>query len=154
MIINSNNKKLHFRTEIGKALIQNTRVNQQKYINPIPVVMGLVKKDNKVLVVKNNKALKHWQLVTGFVNPGESAEQAIIREAKEETNLKTKINSFLGTFPYLKDKIQLIIVFKLDYVSGKLKSQDDIVEAKWIDVKQKIKFKNNSVSEYVYENFK
>lgn len=139
---------------MDKILIQNTRANQQKYINPIPVVMGLVKKDNKVLVVKNNKALKHWQLITGFINPGESAEQAIIREAKEETNLKVRINSIIGTFPYLKDKIQLIIVFKLNYVSGKLKPQDDIVEAKWIDVKQRIKFKTNSISKYVYENFK
>jgi len=139
---------------VDKILIQNTRANQQKYINPIPVVMGLVKKDNKVLVVKNNKALKHWQLITGFINPGESAEQAIIREAKEETNLKVRINSIIGTFPYLKDKIQLIIVFKLNYVSGKLKPQDDIVEAKWIDVKQRIKFKTNSISKYVYENFK
>ena len=139
---------------MDKILIQNTRANQQKYINPIPVVMGLVKKDNKVLVVKNNKALKHWQLITGFINPGESAEQAIIREAKEETNLKVRINSIIGTFPYLKDKIQLIIVFKLNYVSGKLKPQDDIVEAKWIDVKQRIRFKTNSISKYVYENFK
>ena len=137
-----------------QELIKNTRASQQKYITPIPVVMGLVKKNNQVLVVKSNSKLKHWQLITGFVNFDESAENAIIREVQEETNLKTKINSFVGTFSYLKDKIILIIAFKLDYVSGKLKPQDDIVEAKWINQNKTVKFKNNSVSKFVYERFK
>lgn len=139
---------------MDQELIQNTRANQQKYITPIPVVMGLVKKQNQVLVVKNNSKLKHWQLVTGFINTKESAEDAIIREVKEETNLKIKINSFIGTFPYLKDKIILIIAFKLVYVSGILKPQDDIVEVKWVDANKTVKFKKGSVSKWVYERFR
>tara|TARA_B100000315_G_C14441285_1_gene524797 strand:- start:370 stop:792 length:423 start_codon:yes stop_codon:yes gene_type:complete len=135
-------------------LVKNTRANQQKYVNPISCVMGLIYKNNKLLVVKKDKSLKHWQLVTGFINAGESAEQAMIREAKEETNMKVKIRSIIGTFPYLKDKFQLIIALKLDYVSGKLSAQDDIAQTEWINIKDNVKFKKGSLSEYVYKSFK
>lgn len=132
------------------GLIKNTRKNQQKYFNPIPVVIGLVYKNDKVLVVKNDKKLKYWQLVAGFVNAGESAEQAIIREVFEETGLDVKIQNIIGTFPYKDKIIQLVIAFKLKYQSGKLKPQDDIVEARWVNINEKVTFKKDSLSEYIY----
>ena len=137
-----------------KQLVKNTRKNQKRYVNPIPIVIGLVCRNNKVLVVKNDKNLKHWQLIAGFINAGESAEEAIIRETFEETRLKVKISDIIGTFPYQKDLIQLIIAFKLKHQSGEPVAQDDVVEAKWVNTKDKVHFKKNSVSGYIYQNYK
>lgn len=140
-------------TKLSKQLIENTRKNQEKYNNPIPVVMGLIHKNDKIVVVKNDINLKHWQLVAGFINAGESAENAILREALEETGLKVKISDIIGTFPLQKNLIQLVIAFNLEYLSGRLIAQDDIVEAKWVDVKEDIRLKKDSLSEYIYKKY-
>ncbi len=140
--------------ETFEQLILNTKKNHQNYLNPIPVVMGLIHKGNKLVVVKNNHNLKHWQLVSGFIDPDESAEEAMIREAMEETGLKVKIDQIIGTFPSQKHIIKLVIVFKLKYLSGKLTAQDDIVEAKWVDVNENTKFRKGSLSEYIYKKYK
>jgi len=135
-------------------LVKNTRDSQQKYINPIPTVMGLIYKDDKLLVVKKTKDLPHWHLVAGFIEPGESAEDGIIREVLEETNLKVKVREIIGTFPYTKDTIQLFIVYKVDYVSGELKPQDDVEDAKWSNRNIEEKFRKGSLSEYIYKTYR
>jgi len=55
--------------------------------------------DGKYVIVKNGP---HWEPVAGHVEPGEAPEQALIREIKEESNMKV-----LKTFPvgylYIKE---------------------------------------------------
>jgi|SRR3989344_5601552 len=137
-----------------KQLVESTRRNQKLYPSPIPAVIGLIHKGTKVLVVKNDKKLKHWQLVAGFINPGESAEQAMVREVKEETNLVVKPRKILGTFPYQKGSMQLIIAIDLIYISGLLTAQDDIIEAKWVEKKERVRLKKGSLSEFLFKKYK
>src|SRR3989338_9209911 len=61
--------------------------------NPKPVTSIIIEKDKKVLMLqRSNKPFKnYWVLPGGFTGYEETAEQSIIREAKEETGLNVKI---------------------------------------------------------------
>lgn len=96
--------------------------------NPIPVVAGILVYKNKLVLVKpnyfpNNK----WALVAGYVERGESAEQALIREVKEETNLNVKIIKPIETYPVLKNEKNLLyIVFYVEANDGEIKPSSEI----------------------------
>ncbi|SFB12838.1 MULTISPECIES: NUDIX domain-containing protein [unclassified Bacillus (in: firmicutes)] len=62
-------------------------------------VSGLVKdKDGNWLVVKKRYGgLKgQWSLPAGFVEAGETADEAIIREVREETGIQCKVEGLIG----------------------------------------------------------
>jgi 8-oxo-dGTP diphosphatase len=59
-------------------------------------VCGILFIDNKLLLVKHRKNNKeYWVFPGGRVEFAEKAEKAIIRELKEELNLKVKVIKFL-----------------------------------------------------------
>ncbi|MGE6754258.1 NUDIX domain-containing protein [Rossellomorea sp. NPDC071047] len=62
-------------------------------------VAGLVIDENgKWLVVKKKySGLKGmWSLPAGFVNAGETVDEAVVREVKEETGLQTTVKGIVG----------------------------------------------------------
>ena len=62
----------------------------QFYRNPIPTVDAIVLMEEGVVLIKRKNPPYGWALPGGFVNYNETLEQAVIREVKEETNLKIK----------------------------------------------------------------
>jgi len=56
----------------------------------------------EVLMVKHRRpdGTEYWQLPGGGALPGESLEDAALRELREETTLEGKISRFLFTIPY------------------------------------------------------
>jgi NADH pyrophosphatase NudC (nudix superfamily) len=79
--------------------------------NPVPVVAGIVQRDNKIILVRS----KGWPegfygLVAGFLEKGETPEDGIMREVKEELGLETKNFNFIGYYSFF-EKNQLILAF-------------------------------------------
>ena len=71
--------------------------------NPVPVVGAIVEHDGDIILARNASWPPEWYaLITGFLEKGESAEQGILREIKEELNLEAEIVEFVGVFDFFK----------------------------------------------------
>lgn len=71
------------------------------YKNPLPVVVCAAINDRgKILITKRNlePGYNKWALPGGFVETDETPEKACLRELKEETGVKGKINRVAGVY--------------------------------------------------------
>ena len=69
------------------------------YRNPVPTVDALIHIPGRgVVFVKRLNDPFGWALPGGFVDYGEPAEKAAIREAKEETGLTVELTGLLGVY--------------------------------------------------------
>lgn len=65
------------------------------YANPIPVAVGLIQVvGGGLLIVKRDIDPKDWALPGGFVEVGETWQQGLSREMKEETRLDIPAEAF------------------------------------------------------------
>lgn len=72
------------------------------YVNPSPTVMGFVTDGaGRLLVLRRAREpfAGAWELPGGFVEAGESAQEALAREIGEETGLAVTIGDLVGTYP-------------------------------------------------------
>lgn len=89
-----------------------------------PAVIVLVKRGEEALLV-HAKTLRNpvMALVAGFVETGESLEECVAREVKEETDLEIQNIRYYGSqswpFPH-----QLMVGFTAEYLSGEINFSD------------------------------
>ena len=93
-------------------------------------VAGLVvTKDGRWLVVKKSYGgLKgKWSLPAGFVQPGETADQAVVREIKEETGIVAQVKGLFGlrTGVIRNEISDNMLLFLLEPVSEEITLQED-----------------------------
>ncbi|MCM1312015.1 MAG: NAD(+) diphosphatase [Bacteroides sp.] len=77
-----------------------------------------------LLVHARNFKRNFYGLVAGFLETGETLEQCVEREVKEETNLKIKNVRYFGSQPW-PFPCGVMIGFTADYDSGELRLQDE-----------------------------
>ena len=71
----------------------------EKYLNPKPTVDIVIHDRERGLVLVDRKNPPYGNaLPGGFIDLGESAEQAAVREAFEETNLRVRLTGLLGVY--------------------------------------------------------
>jgi len=66
--------------------------------NPVPTVDIIIALDGGVVLVKRKNPPIAWALPGGFVDYGESLEQAAVREACEETGLRIHLGPQFHTY--------------------------------------------------------
>lgn len=129
-----------------------------------PIVLGIVRKGNKLLVSKGydkSKKQEFYRCLGGGIEFLERSEDALIREFKEELNINIKVGKFLGIceniFNYKgKNAHELVLLYDAyiddkDY-QEKYKVIDDEseTEAVWIEINR---FKDKELILYPEEIF-
>jgi ADP-ribose pyrophosphatase YjhB (NUDIX family) len=68
------------------------------YRNPLPTVDIIIETAGGIVLIERKNEPLGWALPGGFVDYGESLEQAAVREALEETNLHVRLVRQLKTY--------------------------------------------------------
>ncbi len=97
-----------------------------------PAMMVLIRKGGQVLLAMHTQSpVQRYVPLAGFLEAGESIEEAVHREVMEEVGLKVGNLQYFGSqswpFPH-----SLMIAFTADYVSGEIRvDPNEITEARW-----------------------
>jgi len=102
------------------------------YRNPFPTVDIIIEVENKIVLIYRKNYPQGWALPGGFVDYGETLEEAAIREAKEETNLDIEILYLLGCYsdPKRDPRFHTVTTVFVAKGRGELRGQDDAKLAK------------------------
>lgn len=104
------------------------------YVNPVPGVGLLIEMNGGVVLVQrgNPPHKGEWTLPSGFVEADESAEEAAIREAEEETGLQVEIVELMGinSFPEGPPVSGIMIFYRLRPIGGQLQAGDDAADVR------------------------
>ncbi|MEE9913429.1 MAG: NAD(+) diphosphatase [Deltaproteobacteria bacterium] len=98
-----------------------------------PAVIVSIEKDGKLLLARSMRfrPAELYSVLAGFVEPGESLEECIRREIKEEVGIEVKNIQYFKSQPWpFPDS--LMIAFTAEYAGGELSiDQDEITDAAW-----------------------
>jgi NAD+ diphosphatase len=93
-----------------------------------PAVIVLVEHGPKLLLARSRRFRSGmYSVIAGFVEPGETLEQAVAREVWEETGLAIKDIRYFGSQPWPFPH-SLMIGFTARYAGGEIKLDDDEIE--------------------------
>jgi 8-oxo-dGTP diphosphatase len=114
------------------------------YKNPIPTVDIIIQMNSRILLVKrrNEPFRGYMAMPGGFVNEGETVEDAAKREVKEETSLNIELIDILGVYSDPKrdprgHNMSTVFIGKIPTIrNGRVKAAaaDDALELQWMDL--------------------
>lgn len=98
--------------------------------NPVPTVDILIEISGGVVLVKRKNPPLGWAIPGGFVDYGESLEEAAVREAREETSLDVTLVRQFHTYsdPARDTRLHTITTVYIASAEGKPVAADDAAE--------------------------
>lgn len=121
--------KLHSARICGRIRLACTR-RGCRYVHwdsPKPVVLCVVEIAGKIVLVRRaiEPASGQWCIPGGYIEAGETGEEAAARECLEETSLVVQIVSLIGAYAPCHDVNEVILVYKAVVVGGELRAGDE-----------------------------
>ena len=128
---------------------------QVHYPRIAPAIIVAVRNEGKLLMAKHSYHKTHrYALVAGFVEPGESIEEAVHREVLEEIGIKIKNLKYQKSqsWPFPNS---LMLAFTAEYDSGDIKVDgDEILKAKWFKKEEIERYDSDiSISDWLIQDF-
>lgn len=134
---NNDNNNKELRVDLRTTTSLREVVKMATYV----AVIGIVKlDDDRILLLKRNARRRtspnKWQTPSGFMNEGESAEEAVLREVKEETSLDGTIMKSGSAFEVVDKWARWVIVpFLISAKSDKVViDTSEHSEFRWVDI--------------------
>lgn len=99
---------------------------------------GLVIQKEKILLVRRNHGpyKGFWAIPGGYVELGETCEEAVVREIREETGLETKIKRIMGVYsaPSRDPRQTITVAYLLEIKSGRVQKSEEATDIKWFSL--------------------
>ena len=107
---------------------------------PVVGVGGVVVRDGRVLLIRRGKPplLRQWTIPGGTVELGETLQQAVVREMREETALSVQPLDVLTVFDRIEregDEVRyhfVIVDFLCRASAGEARAGSDALEVAWV----------------------
>lgn len=120
--------------------VQCTHCGYRSYPVICPSIIVAVRRGTEILLANHKR---HYQpnggmytTLAGFVEVGETFEQAVRREVLEETGIQIKNIRYFGSQPWAFPNSQMV-GFLADYASGEIRLQEaEIHDARWFSYHQ------------------
>jgi NAD+ diphosphatase len=111
------------------------RCGLQQFPRISPAVIVRVEHGDRILLARSpHFAPGVYSTLAGFVEPGESLEDTVIREVREETGVTVTNVRYFGSQPWPFPH-SLMIGFVADYQSGEVRAQEsEIEDVRWFGV--------------------
>ncbi|SFF63639.1 NAD+ diphosphatase [Duganella sp. CF458] len=116
----------------GERAMRCTSCSHLAYPRISPAMMVLIKKGKqRLLAAHANSPYKRYTALAGFLEAGESVEEAVHREVFEEVGLRVHNLKYFGSqswpFPH-----SLMIAFTAEYLDGEIVTDpNEISDARW-----------------------
>jgi len=101
--------------------------NIEQFRNPAPTADAVIEVGDRIILVNRKYPPYGWAVPGGFVEYGETVEQAAVREAKEETSLDVTPVALLGVYsdPHRDPRKHTIATVFVAKAEGKPMAADD-----------------------------
>lgn len=151
----------------GKNLLICSNCGFNFYINAIPCSAVIIENEKQEIMLVKRKfdPMKgYWDWPGGFFDAGESLENSVKREIKEELGIKIKLGKIIGVYEDIY-KFQNIVNYTLCTIvsakitGGEIRALDDVSEYKYFPknqiLKQKLAFAymKKGISDYLKNSY-
>jgi 8-oxo-dGTP diphosphatase len=118
--------------ELGVARRACPRCGFIAYRNPVPACGVIVTRRGEVLLARraHEPKLGAWGIPAGFMEYGEHPETTAVREAREETGLRVRLQGLFGVYAGRDDPRTraVLILYHARVIGGRLEAGDDASE--------------------------
>ena len=97
-----------------------------------PAIIVLISREQEILLARSNRfPAGMYSVLAGFVEPGESLEETVMREVREEVSIEVKDIRYFGSQPWPFPN-SLMIGFTATYASGDIAIEpQELADAAW-----------------------
>ena len=93
--------------------------------------LAFIAQGDSILLVRQSYGKRYWSLPGGSMEPGESVDQAAVREVKEETGLDLRLTRLVGVYSKPAEDA-LAVCFEAETVGGAFsEATDEVVECQY-----------------------
>ena len=116
----------------GERCVRCPACGHLAYPRISPAMMVLIQRDDEILLARHlHSPSGFFTALAGFLEAGESIEEAIHREVREEVGLQVRDLSYFGSQPWPFPH-SLMIAFSAQYAGGEIViDRSEIAEAHW-----------------------
>ncbi len=123
--------------------------------NPKIVAIAVIERDGRILIGKRKRGKRHsknWELPGGTVEVGETHEECLIRELKEEFDVAANIGDFICSteHTYAPDFTIRLSAYRVTIASADLKLNDHD-EVRWVYLSELPDYLLDETSRYIFE---
>ena len=99
---------------------------------PVPTVDVIIEVEDRIVLIRRKHPPPGWAIPGGFIDAGERAQDAAVREAMEETGLRVALTGLLGVYsdPARDPRRHTISMVYIGKAEGMPSGGDDAAEAR------------------------